>query len=250
MNLHGNSFRWPRSSPALLCVIMVLFGASCQTTSGTRSQALAQRDATIRELEARNDDQSLGLLEKEALITQLEQRLNYQQQSLDDAIHEVIRAKARQRSIESRAETAAEMAEAEIALKSLRDKANGRNRLQLTKAEQLLTMASAEFERQNFGGALYLVNQSKSLIKTSTLSLAKRGEFEGLEGEIPFAAPLQLLVNKKSNLRKGPGRKFKVLVSLEKGTAITAYSIKNPWLKIEGDAGWSGWIHRSLVSPR
>jgi hypothetical protein len=236
--------------------VIVLFGSSCRTSptrrssSGPeeRSQALAQRDAAIRQLEEENDQQSLSLAEKAALIEQLEQRLLSQQQLLDDAIQDVVRVKAKQRSLENRAEAASEMAEAEIALKSLRDGAPDTNRPKLANTEQLLKRATEEFENQNFGGALYLVSQAKSQIKIEKLRQGERAQIERLEGETPFAVPLPLMVNTRGNLRDGPGLEFRVLVTLDAGAPVTGYSTKGSWLRVESDDGWSGWIHRSLVS--
>ncbi|MCZ6778759.1 MAG: SH3 domain-containing protein [Acidobacteria bacterium] len=209
---------------------------------------MAQRDATIRELEEENDHQSFQLIEREALIKQLEQQLLSKQRLLDDSIHEVVRVKAKQRSLESRAEAASEMAEAEIALKSFRDKAGKTSRPELIAAEQLLSIATKEFENENLGGALYLVSQAKSQIKIGTLKLSERAQVEELQGETPFAAPLPLMVDSRSNVREGPGRGFKVLATLDEGTHITAYSTKGEWLRVKSDDGWAGWIHRSLVS--
>ncbi|MEE9230412.1 MAG: SH3 domain-containing protein [Acidobacteriota bacterium] len=252
MTCHRHRFSWPRFSPALLSLVMVLFGSSCmkQPLSGPEelSRTLAQRDAMIRELEEENGQQSFQLIEMEALIKQLEQRLLSKQRLLDDTIREVVRVKAKQRSLESRAEAASEMAEAEIALKSFRDKAGKMNRPELTAAEQLLRMAAKEFENENLGGALYLVSQAKSQIKIGTLRLSERDQVEELEGEMPFAVPLPLMVNRRTNVREGPGRGFKVLVTLDEGTPITVYSTKGKWLRVKSDDGWSGWVHRSLVS--
>ncbi|MCZ6697076.1 MAG: SH3 domain-containing protein [Acidobacteria bacterium] len=239
-----------------LFVAMALAVSSCQTSSTQRSlkgqeelhRAITRSEMAIRDLEEENGRQKLQSIEQRALIKQLEQRLLSQHQMLDDAIQEVVRVKAKQRSLESRAEAASELAEAEIALKALRDRLSDANRPKLANAERLLVRANEEFNSQNFGGVLYLVSQTKSQIKTDMLRLAERDRGERMEGEIPFAIPLQLIVNTRGNLRIGPGRKFRVLVTLEAGTPITGYSLKNSWLRVESDQGRVGWIHRSLVS--
>jgi hypothetical protein len=211
-------------------------------------QLLAERDAEIARLRQENSQQSLRLLERDTLITQLEEHLLSQQRVLDDTVQEVVRVKAKQRSLESRAEAASEMAEAEIALKSLRDEPAAANRPELGKAERLLSMATKEFENQNFGGALYLIGQAKTQIKIGTMKGQREDPVAGLDGEIPFAVPIPLTVNTRSNLREGPGREFKVLVTLDEGTRITGYSTRGSWLHVESEAGLSGWIHFSLVS--
>jgi hypothetical protein len=168
---------------------------------------------------------------------------------LDDAIQEVVRVKAKQRSMESRAEAASEMAEAEIALKSLRDKAGEANPPELANAEQLLTRGTREFEGQNFGGALYLVSQAKTQIKMGMIRLDGRNRAEGENAEMPFAVPLPMQLSSRGNLREGPGPEFKIVATLDEGTRITGYFTKGPWLRVEAAGGKSGWIHRSLVTP-
>ena len=134
----------------------MLCGSSCAIRP---TQEVSGNGDAIRALENRVGEQGLRILQQEALIRQLEERVLAQQRSLDDAIQEVVRAKAKQRNLGSRAQAASEMAEAEIALKTFRAKGDGR---ELAQAEQLLKLASEEFENENFGGALYLTSRAKS----------------------------------------------------------------------------------------
>lgn len=244
-------------SISALAVLLLVSSLACFTTRAGRNkppepaelrQELAQRDSALQELQAEKSLQELQVLEREAMIKQLEERLLSQQLLLDDAIQEVVRAKAKQRSLESRAEAASELAEAEIALKSFRTKAAGSNRPELASAGQLLTMATQEFRDQNFGGTLYLVTQAKAQIKIGALRVGEAKRAGGLEGEVPFAIPLHLKVNARSNLREGPGEGFDILVTLDEGTALTGYSARGLWLRVKSNDGWNGWIHRSLVS--
>jgi Bacterial SH3 domain len=247
-------------SAALASLVLLLPAVSCLTSPTRRStagqespsQAMARRDTAIQELQKEVQQQNSHLDEKDAQIKQLEEWLLSQQRMLDDAIQEVVRVKAKQRSMESRAEAASEMAEAEIALKSLRDKAGDSNPPEIANAEQLLGRASKEFDSQNFGGALYLVGQTKTQIKMGMLRLAGRDRAEGMQGredEMPFAVPLPLKLNARGNLREGPGPEFKIVATLDQGTALTGYFTKGAWLRVESASGSSGWIHRSLVSP-
>jgi len=248
-------FHRARVLPVLLSVLLAFSGSSCKTASKKEpslkpeglKQELVQRDAAIVQLKENADRQSALLAEKEALIRQLEQSLLSQQRMLDDAIQEVVRVKAKQRSLESRAEAASEMAEAEIALKSLRSGAAGASPPELVNAEQLLARATREFESQNFGGALYLVSQAKSQIKQGSLRPGDQAKAAG--GETPFVIPLALVIGTRGNLREGPGQEFKTLATLDQGTRITAYFTRGLWLRVECEGGKSGWIHRSLVSP-
>jgi vacuolar-type H+-ATPase subunit I/STV1 len=205
-------------------------------------------EGQVGKLENQVGERDLRILQKDALIQELEARLLAQQRSLDNAIQEVVRAKAKQRSVGSRAQAASEMAEAEIALKTFRAKAAGTDNRELAQAEHLLKLASGEFEKQNFGGALYLTNRAKGRIKLGILVLDDQQKVGGLVGETRFAVPVSLTLKAASNLRKGPGLEFEVLGVLEKGTPLNGYSFKGSWLRVENGDGTSGWIHQSLVN--
>jgi len=245
-----------RASAAVVSVVLLVTSLACFTTRAARRKAeepeqlrqeLAQREDALQALQEEKSQQEMEMLEHQAMIKQLEERLLSQQLLLDDAIQEVVRAKAKQRSLESRAEAASELAEAEIALKSFRSKAAGSNPPELSSAGQRLALATQEVRDQNFGGTLYLVAQVKAQIKIGSLRVGEAKRAGGLEGEIPFAIPLQLKVNSRSNLREGPGEGFNILVTLEQGTALTGYSARGMWLRVKTNDGWNGWIHRSLV---
>src|SRR2546426_12545803 len=77
---------------------------------------------------------------------------------------EVVRALAKLQTVASRAEAASAMAEAEIAVQALRaatgaQPAGGSD---VAQAGTLLQQASAQFAKQNYGGALYPADQAKS----------------------------------------------------------------------------------------
>jgi len=234
--------------------VVLLSNSSCWMRSEQElspmppEQEASRSDDAIRELEDQVTEQDLRILEKDALIQQLEERLLSQQRSLDDAIQAVVRAEAKQRSLGSRAEAASQMAEAEIALKTFRTKAAGADSRELAQAEQFLKLASGEFEKQNFGGALYLTNRAKSQIRLGILVLDDHEKVGRLVGETPFAVPISLMLKAASNLRKGPGLDFQILDVLPKGTLVDGYSFKDSWLRVEKEDGTSGWIHRSLVN--
>lgn len=209
---------------------------------------VGELEGQVGKLENQVGERDLRILQKDALIQELEERLLAQQRSLDNAIQEVVRAKAKQRGVGSRAQAASEMAEAEIALKTFRAKAAGTGNRELAQAEQLLKLASGEFRKQNFGGALYLTNQAKSRIKLGILTLDDQQKVGRLAGETSFAVPVSLTLKATSNLRKGPGLEFEILDVLPKGTLLSGYSFKGSWLRVENGDGTTGWIHRSLVS--
>lgn len=85
-----------------------------QKVAGQKLQeALTKQTTANQELEGELARLQLLLLEKEAKNKDLDQRL-------DEAILEVVRAKAKLRSLESKAEAVSTLAEGEIALKALK----------------------------------------------------------------------------------------------------------------------------------
>jgi len=215
----------------------------------------------LQSLESQEDEiakSKLRILEKEAQVKALEERLNSQQIMLDEAIQEVVRAKAKLRSLETKAEAASDMAEAEIAVKALKVKLAGRSRdPEIAKAEQLLNMSVKEFERENYGGALYLTTQAKSNIKAAEMRLGGRKmpsdgrkELKPVAGEALFAQPIPLQVLKTSNLRELPDLKSNILATLEKGTPLIGYSYKDQWVRVTMEDGTVGWIFQTLVDGR
>jgi hypothetical protein len=183
-------------------------------------------------------DARLRLLEQQAQIRNL-------QELLDEARREVVRSLAKLQTSASRAEAASAMAEAELAVQSLRRA--GAMRADLQRAEQLMTESSTEFNQMNYGGALYLANQVKAVAAPRS---PEAGE-QRRPGETPFAVPVPLQASARANVRDGPGTGFRVVFTLENGAALTGASHVGGWIRVVvDDDGRTGWIHQGLVSAR
>jgi len=197
-------------------------------------------------LEQRAGRLELKTLEQEAQIEELQDRL-------DDARREVVRAMAKLQSLATRAEAASGMAEAEIALEALRS-ANGSGggssaSPELTQGTQLLQLATAEFDKQNYAGALYLATQAKNAAAAGQGRVtSERGTPR--TGEIPFALPLHLQTTGRANVREGPGATFRVSYTLDAGAALTAYAYVDQWVRVADEADRPGWIHQGLIGRR
>jgi hypothetical protein len=213
---------------------------------------------TLHSVESEKADLRLRALERKAQVEELRDRLNSQQEMLDEAILEVVRAKAKLRSLESKAEAASEMAEAEIAIKALKAKLAGQTKHpEIVKAEKLITMAVNEFQEENYGGAVYLTSQAKGHIKTAQLRLTShkkrleaRKKLSPVAGELLFVLPLQLQALKTSNLRQAPDLGSPILTTLQKGTPLIGYSHKGEWVRVLQENGTNGWIFQTLVGGR
>jgi hypothetical protein len=205
--------------------------------SAPEPQPVVMRDPEFDQRLARSE---MSLLEKEAQVAEL-------QAQLDDARQEVVRAMAKLQSLATRAEAASGIAEAEIALRSLRTTAGAPA---IEEVSQLMKQATAEFDKQNYGGALYLANQAKSAAATARGQLASVDRSSLRAGEVAFALPLDLQTTTRANVRDGPGGDFKVLFTLPQGSPVTGQSFAEQWVRIMDDSGRRGWIYRSLISRR
>ena len=204
------------------------------------SETVTVRDPQLEQRVARLE---LRLLERDAQLEDLQARL-------DEARREVVRAMAKLQTLASRAEAASAMAEAEIALQSLKTAAAPQAVPEAGQATQLLQQSTAEFNKRNYGGALYLANQAKSVVGASRERVAGGVRGSLRPGEVLFALPLRLETVSRSNVREGPGAAYAVAFTLETGAPVIGYSYTDQWVHIGDDTGRSGWIFQTLVGRR
>ena len=179
-------------------------------------------------------------MEKEAQVAELQTRL-------EDARDEVVRTMAKLQTLASRAEAASAMAEADVALQSLRNAEGARQLPELAQVTKFVQQSTAEFNKQNYGGALYLADQAKTTASTARARLSS-GARSLRQGETQFAVPVRLKVASRGNVREGPGTSFAVVFAVEAGGGLTGFSYTDEWVRVTDDAGRSGWIFRSLVT--
>jgi hypothetical protein len=179
------------------------------------------------------------LLERNARITDMERRLN-------EATTELVRAMARLRTLATRAEAASAIAEAEVMVQQLRGRTGGQAPPELAQAESELRSASRAFDAENFGGAVYLATQAKRAATAGRGRLAETGG-SMRAGERPFALPVPLTTTAAANLREAPSGAAAVVSRVNAGTALTAYSYEQEWLKVATAEGVSAWVHQSVV---
>jgi len=179
------------------------------------------------------------LLERNARIADMERRLG-------ETTTELVRAMARLRTLATRAEAASAIAEAEVTLQQLRGRSGGQAPPELAQAEGVLRQASTAFDAENFGGAVYLATQSKRVATAGRGRLAEAGG-TARPNERPFALPVPLTTTAAANLRESPTGSAAVVTRVTTGTALTAYSYEQDWLKVTTADGTSAWVHQSVV---
>ncbi len=200
---------------------------------------------TVRDhdLEQRVSRLELRLMEKEAQVEDLQARL-------DEARREVVRSMAKVQTLATRAEAASGMAEAEIALRTLRRSAGGQTAPEVARAAKLLEDASKEFNIQNYGGALWLANQAKTTAGVGRSRFASGDPSAARPGEVMFAIPLRLQTLGRSKMREGPGTSFRAVATLDQGTALVGLSYVDQWMRVQDDSGHTGWVFWNLVQKR
>ncbi|HEV2751865.1 MAG TPA: SH3 domain-containing protein [Gemmatimonadales bacterium] len=200
------------------------------------------RDSALEQRAARLE---LRLAERDAEVEELRARL-------DEAREEVVRTLAKLQTVASRAEAASAMAEAEIAVQGLRAAAGtqGSSAAEVEQAGALLQQASAEFGKQNYGGALYLANQSKRAAGLGGTRPGGNDRPSIRPGEVAFAVAVPLQAVARGKIREGPGSTYRVLFTVEPGAALTGYSYVDQWVRVADDNGHAGWMFVTLVGRR
>jgi uncharacterized coiled-coil protein SlyX len=191
------------------------------------------------ELDKRLSRLELQLLARDAQIEDLQARL-------EDTRAEVVRAMAKLQSVASRAQAASAMAEAEVALQTMKASASTEPP-EAAQVTRLVRQSAMEFNKTNYGGALYLANQAKTVVSgyRGRLGVSTEG---ARPGETLFAVPIKLKTTSRGNVREGPGTTFAVSFMAESGSSITGYSYADEWVRISDDSGRTGWIHQTLVA--
>ena len=231
-----------RTGPLILSTALILVACAPKPETAPAPKPRATRPgSTPADLEKRIARLELSLMEKEAQVDQLQARL-------DDTRQEVVRAMAKLQTLASRAEAASGIAEAEVALQTLKAVPGQPPTPEGTQATRLLRESSAEFDKENYGGGLYLANQAKMLAGAARQRLAAGERGAQRPGETAFALPIRLVAAGRGNVRAGPGTASRIEFGVEAGDALIGYSYVDEWIRIDDDTGRGGWIFRSLVA--
>src|ERR1700686_2407356 len=239
MNQRGFSF--VRSFFVFLASIAIATACSPTPPAPPPTVKVVRDTVTVRdpELDKRVTRLELQLLARDGQIEDLQTRL-------EETRAEVVRAMAKLQSMASRAQAASAMAEAEVALQTMKSGVTA-DPPEAAQVTGLVRQSAAAFDKANYGGALYLANQAKTVASSyrGRLGVSREG---ARPGETLFAVPIKLKTTSRGNVREGPGTNFAVSFTADPGISITGYSYADEWVRISDDSGRTGWIHQTLVA--
>ncbi len=251
-----------RSVCALICVVLTAgMATACAPTGdptpppspqiGPSVDTVFVVDTVQVEIEAAADAQlqeqvarlQIQLLERDG-------QLQGTQEQLAETRQEVVRNLAKLQSQASRAEAASGMAEAEIALQALARISGGDGLPEYADAQSLIAESSTEFASENYGGALYLATQARTLVRGGQTRLSASGGESLRAGETLFAIPVPLQTARRANVRSGPSLESEVQFTLEDAAPLMGQSYTSQWVHVIDDQGREGWIFHTLVTGR
>ena len=200
-----------------------------------RSSASSEFDVKLARLQAL-------LSEKDAQTQKLHRKL-------DNTIQETVRTKSKLRSQENKADAASNFAEAETALKTLKDSLSGPDkRPELAQADALMKMSAEELKKENYSGTLYATNQVKAILKDIQDHAQGREKLTPVDGEVLLALPLPLKIIASGKVYERPAAAAAVAWSVERGASPTAVSYKGPWIRVKGEGDRWGWMFYNLIA--
>lgn len=182
----------------------------------------------------------IQLLERSAQLLETDRRLG-------EATTEVVRAMARLRTLATRAEAASAIAEAEVTLQQLRGRAGQQAVEEARQAESALRAASAAFDAENYGGAVYLATQAKRAATVGRGRLAETDAAPAQSRERAFAVPVALTTVSRANLRAAPSVSGELVATVNAGAPLTAYAYTSDWIRVTMSDGRTAWVYHSLV---
>jgi hypothetical protein len=240
-------FRGPAPDPAPAATAVEQERAAEKAAAARdRAAAAAARDsanAAIAVLIKRVSVLELKLLEKEAQVEDLQSRL-------EETRAAVVRARSQVQPANGRAGAASGMAEAEVALRSLRSIAPPQYP-DAQQAARLLRQSADAFDKKNYGGSIFLAGQAKTLALAATSRLGAGNRLRSARtGEAPFAVPIRLKVTVAGYVRDRPGAKSPVVFPVEVGVPLTGLSYVDDWIRVTDDRRRTGWINRAVVGRR
>ena len=248
--------RSPLPSVLLAAILLPVVASACAQTGRTSRPGPAGAVDTVYvsdtvriETEAAADAQLEAQVARlQIQLLEKEQQLQSSNEELMETRQEVVRNLAKLQSQASRAEAASGLSEAEIALEQLGRRDGGRELSEFVDAQALIAEGSTEFTAENYGGALYLATQARTIVRSAQSRLGAVGDRSLIAGETIFSIPVSLRTVSRSNVRSGPGLNFDVQFTLDPDVYVVGQSYTSQWVRVVDGQGREGWVFHTLVT--
>ena len=186
----------------------------------------------------------LLLLEKEAQL----QQLIIEQQS---TIQEMVRTQAKLHNRNSRAETAALLAEVTLTYKKAELIATESQNPTVDRAKQLLSQANDAFRNDNYDSSAFLARQSLTSLQVLLLQNTQQSTQKSEQRvDQLFAIPLTMKAVVNANIRTTPSNTSPIIHTIARGETVTAIGYKGVWVQVvlTDEAALNGWIFHALLT--
>jgi len=195
-------------------------------------QELANRDAEVRDLRAKEREQV---------------------KVLQETTREAARAKVKLRRLATQVDAASYLAEVEVALQSQRTSPGAStNAPLLALAQGLLEATAAPFAQGDYGSVMDRTAQAEQLGNVAADNQVRSGSRPRprAPGEVAFQVAISLKVTIDSNLRRQPLPKSPIVSVLRKDSPLVAHAWKGNWMRVETADGRSGWVDQAQLGAQ
>ena len=188
------------------------------------------------------------LVEKEVLIRNLNARQQDQAKALQETTSQVTRDQMRLRRLATQPGAASAIAEAEVAMASLKP-SQITAPAQTVQAQRLLAAATASYAKGNYGIAMDHAAQTREFIEMVKDNRTRKAS-DPRFAMVPFNIPIPLRAKSNINLRREPFGSAVKVAALKKDSALTAQAYLGDWLHVQTSDEHSGWVLNTQVEVR
>jgi Bacterial SH3 domain len=183
---------------------------------------------------------------KDNVIRQQHAYQQSQDKEQQEASSEVARAQTRLHRLATKPSTASTIAEAEVAMESLkRTQISDTSQALQQQAQNLLDAALASYRQDNYVAAMNYASQAQEFI--NMLADQNRQESYYNRKTVPIHVPFVLQTITDVNLRQNPHGNAKILNILDKGYILVANAYRGNWFRVQTEDGRQGWVLNALV---
>jgi hypothetical protein len=188
------------------------------------------------------------LAEKEVLIRNLTARQLDQAKALQETTSQVTRDQVRLRRLATKPGAASAIAEAEVAVASLKSSQITAPE-QTVQAQRLLAAATASYAKGNYGIAMDHAAQTREFIEMVKDNRTRKAS-DPRFAMVQFNIPIPLRAKSNINLRREPFSSAVKVAALKKDSALTAQAYLGDWLHVQTSDEHSGWVLSTQVEVR